>query len=84
VAKKLAASPRTLQRKLKGHGVEFKKLTEDTRRRFALNYLRDRKHTLTEVAFLIGYSDVSAFNRAFKRWTGMTPLHYRRKATNKL
>ena len=79
VAKKLAESPRTLQRKLKDYGVEFKKLTEDTRRRFAQNYLRDRKHTLTEVAFLLGYSDVSAFNRAFKRWTGTTPMDYRRK-----
>jgi AraC-like DNA-binding protein len=82
VAKKLAASPRTLQRKLKEYGMEFKKLTEDTRRRFALNYLRDRKHTLTEVAFLLGYSEVSAFNRAFKRWTGMTPLQYRHKPTS--
>ena len=82
VAKQLAASPRTLQRRLKEYGLEFKKLADDTRRRFASNYLKDRKHTLTEVAFLLGYSDVSAFNRAFKRWTGMTPLHYRRKATS--
>ena len=81
VARKLAASPRTLQRQLKEYGIEFKKFAEDTRRRFALTYLRDRKHTLTEVAFLVGYSDVSAFNRAFKRWTGKTPLHYRHKAS---
>jgi len=80
VAKQLAASPRTLQRRLKEYGLEFKKLAEDTRRRFASNYLKDRKHTLTEVAFLLGYSEVSAFNRAFKRWTGKTPLEYRRKA----
>src|SRR5688500_1257582 len=68
VAKQLAASPRTLQRRLKEYGLEFKKLADDTRRRFASNYL-NHKHTLTEVAFLLGYSDVSAFNRAFKRWT---------------
>ena len=80
VAKQLAASPRTLQRRLKEHGLDFKQLADDTRRRFASNYLKDRKHTLTEVAFLLGYSDVSAFNRAFKRWTGTTPLQYRRKA----
>ena len=82
VAKQLAASQRTLQRRLKEYGLEFKKLADDTRRRFASNYLKDRKHTLTEVAFLLGYSDVSAFNRAFKRWTGTTPLQYRRKATS--
>jgi AraC-like DNA-binding protein len=79
VIKKLSMSPRTLERRLKEHGVVFKKLVDDTRRRFALNYLRDRKHTLTEIAFLLGYSEVSAFNRAFKRWTGSTPLDHRRK-----
>src|SRR4030095_3625648 len=77
VAKKVATNPRTLQRQLKDHGVEFKRLGGDTRPPFSLNYLRDRKHTLTEIAFLLGYSEVSAFNRAFKRWTGSTPSDYR-------
>ncbi len=80
VIKQLSMSPRTLERRLKEHGVVFKKLVTDTRRRFALDYLKDRKHTLTEIAFLLGYSEVSAFNRAFKRWTGSTPLDHRRKA----
>jgi AraC-like DNA-binding protein len=79
VVKKISMSPRTLERRLKEHGLAFKKLVDDTRRRFALNYIRDRKNTLAEVAFLLGYSEVSAFNRAFKRWTGSTPLDYRRK-----
>jgi AraC-like DNA-binding protein len=59
--------------------MRFKKLMDDTRRRFAMDYLEAREHTLTQVAFLLGYSEVSAFNRAFKRWTGLTPTHYRRK-----
>jgi AraC-like DNA-binding protein len=63
---------------LKERGVDFKQLTDETRRRFAVNYLKERKNTLTEVAFLLGYSELSAFNRAFKRWTGSTPLDYRR------
>jgi AraC-like DNA-binding protein len=71
-------SPRTLERRLKEYGMDFKKLMDDTRRRFALNYLKDRKHTLMEIAFLLGYSEVSAFNRAFKRWTGTTPMEHRR------
>jgi len=79
VARRIATSPRTLQRKLKEHGVDFKKLMDDTRRRFAISYLQDHKNTLTQVAFLLGYSELSAFNRAFKRWTGATPLDYRRK-----
>jgi AraC-like DNA-binding protein len=79
VAKKTAMAPRTLQRRLKEYGFDFKKLVEDTRQRFAQNYLKDRKNSLTEVAFLLGYSELSAFNRAFKRWTGSTPLDYQRK-----
>ena len=79
VIKKLSISQRTLERRLKEQGAVFKKLVDDTRRRFALNYLIDRKRTLTEIAFLLGYSEVSAFNRAFRRWTGSTPLEHRRK-----
>ena len=79
VAGKLTTTPRTLQRRLREQGVDFKRVVDDTRRRFSLNYLRDPKHTLTEIAYLLGYSEVSAFNRAFKRWTGATPSSYRRK-----
>ena len=78
VARKIAMGQRTLQRRLRQHGVDFKSLVEDTRRRFSLNYLRERKHTLTEIACLLGYSEVSAFNRAFRRWTGSTPSEFRR------
>jgi len=69
---------RTLQRRLKEQGADFKKLVNETRRRFALRYLQDRNNTLTEVAYLLGYAEVSAFNRAFKRWTRTTPSEYRR------
>jgi AraC-like DNA-binding protein len=82
VAKKLATSPRTLQRQLKEYGTKFKNLVNDTRRQFALIYLKDRKNSLTEIAFLLGYSEASAFNRAFKRWTGLTPLVYRHQAAS--
>lgn len=80
VAATLGVSARTLQRQIREHGLEFKALVDDTRRRFSLTYLRDRKNSLTEIAYLLGYSEVSAFNRAFKRWTGETPSHYRRPA----
>ena len=70
---------RTLQRRLREQGVDFKWLVDDTRRRFSLNYLRERKHTLCEIACLLGYSEVSTLNRAFRRWTGSTPSDYRRR-----
>jgi AraC-like DNA-binding protein len=79
VADQLSVAARTLQRKLRECGVDFKHLVEDTRRRFSVQYLDDHSNTLTDVAFLLGYSEVSAFNRAFKRWTGSTPSDYRRR-----
>ena len=78
VARRIGASPRTLQRRLGELGVDFKTLADDTRRRFSLKYLEDRKNTPTEIAYLLGYSEVSAFNRAFKRWTGSSPAKYRK------
>jgi AraC-like DNA-binding protein len=82
VAKELAMSPRTLERRLSEQGVVFKELMDDMRRRFAIDYLKRGVHTLGEIAFLLGYSEVSAFNRAFKRWTGSTPVEYRNKTAH--
>ncbi len=79
VAKALSWSPRTLQRYLNNCGIDFRSLVDDTRQRFALDYLKDSANSLTQIAFLLGYSEVSAFNRSFKRWTGKTPLNYRRR-----
>ena len=58
--------------------MEFKSLVDDTRRRFSLSYLKDWANTPTEIAYLLGYSEVSAFNRAFRRWTGSMPARCRR------
>ena len=77
IAARLAVSPRTLERRLKNDGTSYRALLEETRSRFAVAYLRNRRQSLSEIAFLLGYSEVSAFNRAFKRWTGSTPSEYR-------
>jgi AraC-like DNA-binding protein len=77
IARKLSISTRTLERRLKEHGVVYRGVVDDTRRQFALAYLKDRSHSLIEIAFLLGYSEVSAFHRAFRRWTGSTPSEYR-------
>ena len=79
VARRLAVGSRTFQRRLAVCGFDFTKLVDDTRRRFAMRYLNDPDNTLTEVAYLLGYSEVSAFNRAFRRWTGTTPTDHRRE-----
>ena len=79
VAQSLAMTPRTLQRRLADEGKQFSDLVEDTRRDLATQYLRDPRITLTDAAFLLGYSDLTAFHRAFKRWFNQTPLEYQRQ-----
>jgi AraC-like DNA-binding protein len=78
VAKRLGMSVRTLQRRLDEHGVVFRDLVQEIRRELAERYLAERDANLTEVAFLLGYSELSSFDRAFRRWTGSTPVATRR------
>lgn len=76
VAEKLALSRRSLQGKLKAEETTFRHCLETTRRQIALDYIAKPEVTICEVAFLLGYSEQSAFNHAFKRWTGKTPKAY--------
>lgn len=80
VAEHLRTSERTLQRKLADEGVSFDVLLDDLRRDLALRYLADPKLAVSEIAYLLGYSEPSPFHRAFKRWTGKTPAEARRRA----
>ena len=77
VASELAMSPRSLQRGLQKEGTNFKELLDMTRRDLAKNYIRENQLSLIEVCCLLGFSDQSNFTKAFKRWTGKTPLNYR-------
>lgn len=72
-----AISGRTLQRRLSDRGYSFTKLVDESRRELAERLLRETTYPLSEVAFLTGFSEQSAFNRAFKRWAGQTPRSYR-------
>jgi AraC-like DNA-binding protein len=80
MAARLRMSDRTLQRRLASEGVSFDGLLDETRRELAVRYLHDRQMAIAEVAYLLGYSEPSAFHRAFKRWTGWTPAETRRGA----
>jgi len=73
VAARLKLGGRTVQRYLKDEGTSFQEVLDDVRRTLAEAYLRDRDHSIAEVAILVGFSDQAAFHRAFVRWTGETP-----------
>ena len=77
VAKQLAMSTRTLSRKLRDEGVAFTEILEETRAALAKSYLAERDLSISQIAWLLGYLEVSSFSHAFKRWTGMTPRQFR-------
>jgi AraC-like DNA-binding protein len=79
LARTLNMSRRTLQRKLAEAETTYLKLVEDTRRDLALRYLEDPRHSITDITFMLGFSQQSAFTRAFRRWTGHSPTTYRER-----
>jgi AraC-like DNA-binding protein len=78
LANATGTSVRTLQRRLKQAGVNYNDLLNDVRKTLALNLLENDTLALGEIAFSLGYSKVSAFNHAFRRWVGQSPGDYRR------
>lgn len=78
IARQLGLSRRSLHRHLGEEGTRFSKLLDDCRFRVARHALVDTSHPLAQIAFELNYSDQTAFERAFKRRTGMTPRQYRR------
>ncbi|MGM0560043.1 MAG: AraC-like transcriptional regulator QhpR [Pseudomonadota bacterium] len=68
----------TFQKQLREHGLTFQDLVNAARKELALHYMEDSNMPLTEVAHCLGYSELSAFSRAFRNWTGMSPQRYRR------
>lgn len=79
IALQLGMSSRTLRRKLGAEGVTFKELVQSTQFFLAEGYLADASLTTDDVAFLVGYSEVSAFARAFKNWTGQTITQFKQE-----
>ncbi|MDB5703961.1 MAG: AraC family transcriptional regulator [Sphingomonas bacterium] len=73
IAGRLGVSRQTLFRKLKAEGTTFEAVLDTLRHKLALHYLAGQKVSVTETAYLVGFSDPAAFSRAFKRWTGSSP-----------
>jgi len=79
IAQELLLSQRTLQRKLSEAGISFQQILDQTRKDTAIDYLQKTGFSLADIAFLLGYQEQSAFNHAFKEWTGASPGAYREK-----
>lgn len=74
---------RTLQRRLADHNLDFSHLVETVRRSLAENYVSCSTHSITDIALLLGYTEVSSFCRAFRRWMQLTPQQYRQQVLAK-
>ncbi|MFJ7789374.1 AraC family transcriptional regulator [Pseudomonas sp. NY15349] len=77
IAQALELSPAGLQRHLREAGLSFSQLVERVRRDLAVHYLRQPKRPVSDLAGLLGYSETSAFSRAFRRWFGVSPRQWR-------
>ncbi|MCU4641314.1 helix-turn-helix domain-containing protein [Acinetobacter courvalinii] len=78
VAKKMKLTPRVLSKKIKNEGEEFKLLVKQKRHEKALLLLQDKDVSLSDIAYTLGYTEHSAFTRAFKGWTGCSPCQFRK------
>lgn len=77
IAAKLNMSPRNLQHKLELQHANYQDILDQTRRDLAINYIHSNHTSISEITYLLGFSDTSNFARAFKRWTGQSPSQYR-------
>ena len=84
IAARMNLSVRQLQRQLQQRDTTFQQLVQDIRRIISKQYLNETHLSLQEIALLLGYSEQSAFQRAFKQWTGMTPQQWRLTSPNNL
>ncbi len=79
IADGLHMSLRNLQRKLSAENTSYKEILNKTRHDLALSYMADSSYSISEITYLLGFSDTSSFTRAFKRWTALSPSEYRSK-----
>lgn len=79
IAEQLNLSRRSLQRKLQEQSTSYRELLEETRKELASQYMADQSYSISEITYLLGFSDPSNFNRAFRRWKGVSPRAWRNR-----
>ena len=79
VAEEFGISGRTLQRNLSAENTSFNQLVKDIQKIMTFNYLEAKELSIDEIAYLVGYTELSSFYRAFKKWTGKTVSQYRKE-----
>jgi len=82
IASNFNLSTRTLQRKLREEGISFQQVADEVRKSLAINYLKAGEYPVKQVSYMLGYNELSAFTRTFKRWTGTTPSTYMKSIQN--
>ncbi len=80
ISQLFGVSATAFQKQLRTHGLSFGDILKAARHELALHYIADPDLALTEIAYCLGYSELSAFSRAFRNWTGMSPQRYRRQS----
>lgn len=78
-AKEFLMSPRTLQLRLKAENTSYNRLANEVRKELAIRYLAQTEYTIGEIAYLLHFSEPSAFQTAFRKWTKLTPGEYRQR-----
>lgn len=78
IGEHIGMSSRTLTRRLSQNGLTFRDLVKQTQEKISKDLLKNSSSTISEIAFQTGFSEQSAFNRAFKRWTGQSPTAFRK------
>ncbi|HWV71638.1 MAG TPA: AraC family transcriptional regulator ligand-binding domain-containing protein [Pseudosphingobacterium sp.] len=79
IAANFNVSARTLQRRLKLEGTSFQQVADEARKTLSIQYLSAGEYSVKQVSHMLGYNEISAFTRTFKRWTGMAPTGFRKQ-----
>lgn len=78
ISEELNLSTRSLQNKLKNEAASYQSLLDEVRKNLAVSFIKKPDTSINDLAFLLGYSDQSAFSHSFKKWTGISAIEYRK------